>query len=94
MLMLGMKTACVTVQSGEKKGVLWFHNGTTVHAKAGHKAGVNAVEDMLRWKSGNFSIEHGIETEKRTIEMDTMHLLIECLHKIDEEAARAAGILE
>ncbi len=94
MLALGMKTACVTLQSGKKKGVLWFLNGSVVHAKLDRTTGVDAMDKMLRWKSGNFSIEHGVETEKRTIEMDTMHLLIECLHKIDEEAARTAGIIE
>ena len=48
---------------------------------------------MLRWKSGNFSIEHGIEAEEQTIEVDTTFLLMECLRKIDEDAARAAGII-
>jgi response regulator RpfG family c-di-GMP phosphodiesterase len=94
MLALGMKTACVTVQSGETRGVLWFSNGNAVHADTGDKIGVNAVDEMLRWKAGNFSIEHGIEAEEQTIDMDTMFLLMECLRKIDEEVARAAGILQ
>ncbi len=94
MLSLGMKTACVTLQSGMKKGVLWFHNGNAVHAEVGEETGVDAVDNMLRWKSGNFSIEHGVEAGEQTIEMDTMHLLMECLRKIDEETARAAGIIE
>jgi len=94
MLTLGMKTACVTVQSRKRKGILWFLNGTAVHAKAGRKSGVKAVDEMLHWKSGSFSIEHGVEADEQTIEMDTMFLLMECLRNIDEEAARAAGIIE
>ena len=94
MLALGMKTACVTVHSGAKQGVLWFYNGSAVHATANRKTGIDAVDDMLRWKSGNFAIEHGIEAKEQTIDMETMHLLMECLRKIDEETARAAGIIE
>jgi hypothetical protein len=88
-----MKTACVTLEAGKKKGVIWFYNGTAVHATTDHKAGVDAVEDMLLWKSGNFSIEHGVEAKEQTIDVDTTFLLMECLRKSDEEAARTAGIL-
>ena len=78
---------------GKREGDLWFLNGSAVHAKSGSKTGVDAVDDMLRWKSGNFSIEHGVEAKEQTIDVDSTFLLMECLRKSDEEAARAAGIL-
>ena len=94
MLTLGMKTACVTVQSRKNTGVLWFYNGSAVHATATGKTGVDAVDEMLRWKSGSFSIVHGMEPDEQTIDMDTMHLLMECLRRMDEDTARTVGIIE
>ena len=91
MLTMGMKTACVSVRSGDKDGMLWFRNGSVVHATTGDQHGALAVDQMLRWSKGNFSIEHGLETDKRTIEMDTMFLLMETLRRIDEEGAQTSS---
>ncbi len=92
MLSLGMKTACVTIRSRKRNGIIWFRNGNVVNARANRKHGSDAVYEMLRWKTGGFSIEHGIEADEDTIEMDTMFMLMEGLRMLDEEAARAAGI--
>ena len=44
---------------------------------------------MLRWEDGEFCIEHGLETDSRTLDVDTMFAVIEGLRLIDEENAAA-----
>jgi DNA-binding response OmpR family regulator len=90
MLTLGMKTACVTITSKKRKGMIWFKAGRVVHAKTGKKKGPDAIFDMLRWKTGGFLIEHGVASDEQTVDMDTMFLLMEGLRMIDEECAQAA----
>ena len=45
---------------------------------------------MIRWKAGEFVIEHGTKTRRNTIEHDSMFLLMEGLRLIDESAGQGA----
>ena len=84
MLNLGLKTACVSLTSGESSGTIWFDGGTAVHAAMGNHVGGDAFLEMLKWKTGEFTIEHGLRTDDFTIEGDTMLLLMDGLRVIDE----------
>jgi response regulator RpfG family c-di-GMP phosphodiesterase len=90
-LVMGMKTACVRISSGSGGGEIWFRDGALVHAGTGELRGERAVFEMLRWTTGEFSIEHGVQTPSRTIENDAMFLVMEGLRLVDEDAARGPG---
>ena len=86
LLSLGGKTACVTLVSDDREGRVWFRDGTVVHARAGIWRGEEVFYQLLGWRSGRFFIEHGSTTARRTIDKDTMYLLIEGLRRRDEAA--------
>jgi response regulator RpfG family c-di-GMP phosphodiesterase len=85
-LSIGMKTARVTIDSGSTTGKLWVKDGTIVHARLGPHTGETAFYEMLRFKDGEFAIEHGVKTTKRTIQTDAMFLVMEGLRRLDEES--------
>ena len=89
-LTIGMKTACVSLTSGKRKGRIWFENGTPKHAEWAKLTGEKAFYEMLRWKTGEFVIEHRSRTRRNTIEHDSMFLLMEGLRLIDESAKAAS----
>ncbi len=88
-LTIGMKTACVSLNSRKRSGQIWFENGTPKHAESGKLIGEDAFYEMIRWKTGEFVIEHRTRTPRNTIEHDSMFLLMEGLRLIDESAAEA-----
>jgi len=83
-LAIGMKTACVTLTSGDRQGRMWYDHGSPRHAETGELRGEEAFYEMLRWESGEFVIEHGATTPEATIERDAMYLLMEGLRLMDE----------
>jgi len=85
-LVMGMKSACVTLTSAESTGKIWFDNGQARHAKVGRRTGEEAFFEMVRWTEGEFVIEHGVSTDKATLERDAMFLLMEGLRLVDERA--------
>ena len=89
-LVIGMKTACVTITCEKRTGRVWFENGAPRHAQVGRRAGEKSFYEMLRWKNGQFSIEHGLTSKKNTLKQDAMFLLMEGLRQMDELAETAA----
>jgi len=93
-LVMGMKTACVTLVSEKRNGKIWFDNGEVKHAATDGTTGEQAFYEMLRWTAGEFTIEHGIRSRKATLDRDAMYLLMEGLRLLDEasrESAQAAS---
>jgi response regulator RpfG family c-di-GMP phosphodiesterase len=92
-LTIGMKTACVTVTSRDQTGRIWFEDGTPRHAECPPLDGEEAFYEMVRWKTGEFVIEHGSKTRQSTVRHDAMFLLMEALRQIDEadNAAQVAS---
>lgn len=85
-LAIGMKTACVTLTSAGAKGTIWFEEGAIRHAWTVDAEGDHAFFEMVRWKSGEFVIEHGVKTRRVSITLDAMYLLMEAFRLIDEES--------
>ena len=85
--------ACVTLKSDGKTGRIWFDTGAPKHAECKPLKGEEAFYEMVRWKTGEFVIEHGSKSRRTSIEHDAMFLLMEGLRLIDEggEAALAAS---
>jgi HD-GYP domain-containing protein (c-di-GMP phosphodiesterase class II) len=91
-LNLGLKTARVTLERDRDSGTIWFRSGAATHAQAEDQTGVEACYAMLRWKEGAFCIEHGLESEDTSIEMDTMMIVMEGLRMADESAGSPAEL--
>ncbi len=86
-LNMGSKTARVTISSRSGLGNIWFDDGALVHCQLGSDEGEPAFYEMMRWKVGEFKIQHGIKATKRTIENDAMFLVFEALRRVDEANA-------
>ena len=84
-----MKTACVTLTSDGKTGRIWFVTGAPKHAECKRLKGDDAFYEMVRWKTGEFVIEHGSKTRRTSIDQDAMFLLMEGLRLIDEDGDEA-----
>jgi response regulator RpfG family c-di-GMP phosphodiesterase len=90
-LSIGMKTACLSLKHGETEGKIWFENGTPRHAETEDKHGERAFYEMVRWRTGEFIIEHGVKTDRVSLEKDAMFLLMEGLRLLDEENNTASA---
>jgi CheY-like chemotaxis protein len=90
-LTIGMKTACVSVASGDRSGKIWFENGTPRHTETNVQVGEDAFYEMVRWTTGEFVIEHGLRCKQRSLTQDAMFLLMEGLRLMDEGSAQAAS---
>ena len=93
MVVIGMKTASISItsdkNSDKNSGKIWFDNGAPKHAHAGKLVGETAFYEMLRWTSGEFSIEHGVKAGQVTLDQDATFLLMEGLRQLDEALAPA-----
>jgi putative nucleotidyltransferase with HDIG domain len=86
-LALGQKSARVALAASEGEGDVWMVAGRLIHASCGALTGEPALFEMLRWRDGRFRINHGVASPARTIEGDTMALLLEGMRLRDEAAA-------
>lgn len=86
MLVVGGKTAAVTLDTDARSGKIWIADGRIVHAITGAAAGDDAFFEMLRWPTGTFAIQHGVVTEHASIASDSTFLLVEGLRRIDDRA--------
>lgn len=92
-LAIGMKTASVSIASAGRNGTIWFENGTPRHAETGDLEGEQAFYEMVRWGEGEFVIEHGVKTKRKSLNHDAMYLLMEGLRLLDEEVGEAQAAL-
>lgn len=84
-LMSGRKTALVTVQSGTRKGYVYFREGQIVNAlDDGLTKGEQAVMDIFSWTEGSFTIDFEVLPEDINIQVPTDHLLLEVARNLDE----------
>ena len=90
-LVVGMKTARISLVAGKRKGQIWFENGAPKHAKTGRVQGEPAFFQMLRWARGEFVIEHAVTCRPTTLKQDAMYLLMEGLRRMDEESHKTSA---
>jgi FixJ family two-component response regulator len=65
-------------------GVIYFDNGTIVHASLDGQEGEGAIYELLSWEDGSFSLRRDVPSPKRTIETDWTGLLLEGMRRIDD----------
>ena len=85
----GRKSGRVTIQHGDDEGEIWFDNGAAVHARMANLRGNTAFYHMLTWCTGQFIIEHDLATKERSLDTDTMLLVIDGMRLRDEGAVAA-----
>jgi len=86
-LALGQKSARISLATSDGEGDVWMASGNIVHASCGTLTGEQALFLMLGWCDGRFRINHGVAAPTRTIEGDTMSVLLEGLRIRDEASA-------
>ncbi|MBO9369967.1 MAG: DUF4388 domain-containing protein [Chloroflexi bacterium] len=77
--------ARLTLRRDDQEAVLYFDRGNIVHALSADQEGKEVVYRVLTWKDGEFRLEMGIPPPARTIETPWSALLMEGLHRQDEE---------
>jgi len=84
-LMMGRKSAEVIVQSGNRKGFLWFLRGQIVAALDDRlQKGEPAATRIFAWRGGSFSINFEAVIEQKNIHVATDCLLLEVARNLDE----------
>ncbi|MET0386327.1 MAG: DUF4388 domain-containing protein [Polyangiales bacterium] len=79
------------IEHGSERGVIWFENGSLVDASLDGKHGAEVVQRMLRWEGGLFALEREARSERKSIRVPAMQLLLEAAHDIDHERAPVAA---
>jgi len=78
-------TAKLSVLSTNKEGVIFFRNGSIVHAEYDPYVGVRAVHEMLSINEGQFKVEAGLESPTQTINQPWNSVVLEGLRLVDEK---------
>jgi predicted regulator of Ras-like GTPase activity (Roadblock/LC7/MglB family) len=60
-------SGCITVQSQDRVGLVFFRQGSLVHAEYDNEVGESALSNILRWPAGRFSLQTNVTTTSRTI---------------------------
>ena len=81
---MGKKTGALDVQGEADSGMIYFNEGTAIHAKVADATGDNAVNRILRWRTGAFVFRSGETTTLRTIQTPIQHLVLDAARQIDE----------
>jgi predicted regulator of Ras-like GTPase activity (Roadblock/LC7/MglB family) len=87
----GQTEACVTLQRGGQTGAIYFASGQVVHAECGADCGEEAFYRLMQWHEGDFVIEREVPASKQSIMIPWEGLLMQTLHRIDEERGVSAA---
>jgi len=93
-LQMGLKTARVDIRYNKAQGVMHLRNGNIVQASVMKKNGEEAFFEMMRWPSGRFRIQHGIDTDETNITSETTYLLLESARLADEMSRQPQEVQE
>lgn len=70
----------------ERRGCLWFHNGSVVDASSHDLRGEAAVYEMLAWRSGSFLLDPEARAVRFRIQLSVAQLLLEGMCRSREES--------
>ncbi len=83
---MGKKTGALEVVTETESGVIFFREGTAIHAVAQDLSGDEAVNRILRWRQGHFAFKPEAATDYRSIKTPLQHLVLDAARQIDEWA--------
>ena len=76
---------------GNEKARVFFDHGQVRHAITPGKQGVEAFDEIVRWKGGKISEVSGAGEVPRSIDLDWQMLLMEAVRKMDEAGDASAN---
>jgi predicted regulator of Ras-like GTPase activity (Roadblock/LC7/MglB family) len=82
-------TGAISVEYGERQGVIYFVDGEIIHAEQGEESGEQAIYKIIKWPGGTFTIHPEMTSNVCTIHYRTDFVLLEALRRLDEENAGA-----
>ena len=88
---LGRLTNAINVETGSKKGAIYFEDGNIIHAEVGDETGEEAFYEILTWQGGSFTINRGAKADQETILKGWQSLMLEGLRRADEIREREAS---
>ena len=78
------RLARLTIDHDGRQAVLFFKDGSVVHAELDDLRGEEAVYRALDWEEGQFDLEVGLEPPATTITRSWSGLLLEAARRVDE----------
>lgn len=84
-------TGAISVEYGDRHGVIYFVDGEVIHAEQGDESGEQAIYEIIKWPGGTFNIHSEMRTNTCTIHSRTDSLLLNAFHRLDEEKAGATA---
>lgn len=79
-------TGTLRVESDGRRARFGFLEGRLVHGSLGNAQGTEAIDEALRWTTGSFRFSAEGPLPPANLEGDTMALLLEALHRMDESS--------
>jgi CheY-like chemotaxis protein len=71
----------------QQSGAIHFKDGSAFDAECGASTGLNAIIRMINWSEGSYSFTQQAVTRENKIQMRAAELILEALHRYDEEQA-------
>jgi DNA-binding response OmpR family regulator len=87
-------TGALKIFDGVRTGDVHFVDGKVHHAELNEIVGSEALFLLFHLSKGSFQFEPGPATQFRTVEGNTMHLLLEGMRKMDEAKASISAMKE
>jgi len=87
-------TGKLKIFDGVREGDVYFVDGKVHHAELNEIVGSEALFLLFHLSKGSFQFEVGEATSFRTVEGNTMHLLLEGMRKMDEAKASISAMKE
>jgi DNA-binding response OmpR family regulator len=74
----------------QQTGEIYFHGGMAVDAECATSAGLAAIIRMINWTEGSYAFNQQTVSRENVIRMRASDLILEALHRYDEEQALLA----
>jgi CRP-like cAMP-binding protein len=83
-IMTARMSGALHVELASRKASFAFREGRLVHGSLGALRGADALDEVLRWRTGAFRFNGDEELPAPNFEGDTMAILLEALRRMDE----------
>ncbi len=84
LIQLGQKNGSLRIKGSDDVGIVYFKDGTVVHAKTNILQGKSAIAHILSWRKGRFVFTPGEESLERTVDLPIQQVILEAARLIDE----------
>lgn len=85
-IMTARMTGVLSVELAPRRARFGFMEGRLLHGSQGNLQGTDALDEVLRWRSGSFRFIGDEALPTPNLEGDTMAILLEALRRMDESS--------